>query len=821
MEKIEIHFVNIRLKDTLKNIPFRIIGNANAFIDNISIDSRSLQNDKQTLFFALKGNHNDAHIYINSLLERGIENFVVSEIPKNVTKGNYILVENVLEALQNFAMNYRQNFNFTIVGITGSNGKTIVKEWLNFLLAPNYTIMRSPKSYNSQIGVPLSVLGINEYHNFGIFEAGISQTNEMQKLQEIIRPTIGILTNIGDAHNEGFSTKNEKINEKIKLFKNSEVVIFQKNKEVDLALNKYNIQRFCWSFSDELGSIFIKKTNSENATFFKFNFENQDFKVEIPFTDDASIENAIHSMMVLLYLRYDKSVVESRMKKLYPIEMRLKVKNGINNTTLIDDSYISDFQSLKIALDFLEQQKQHNKKTVILSDILQSGKDENELYKKVAELLTQNQISQVIGIGKNISTLTNYFKNIKIFPNTKEFLNNFNRSEFSNQTILIKGARSFHLEEIVSVLEEKTHQTILEINLNAITHNLNYFKSKLNPSTKIMVMIKAFGYGSGSFEIAKLLEYHNVNYLGVAFTDEGIALRRANISVPIMVMNPEPSSFSVLIAHRLEPEIYSLEELQIFKLNLEEKKIKNYPIHLKLDTGMYRLGFEEKELQQLINYLQENIDFFDIKSIFSHLSSSDSKEFREFTLQQFKLFKKLSNRIKQKLKINPICHICNTSAISNYPEMQMDMVRLGIGLYGISNDENQIKHLENVGTLKSVILQIKKIKIGESIGYSRGFIAQKPMRTATIPIGYADGVPRAISGKGYVLINNQKAPIVGNICMDMLMVDVSEIACNQGDTVIVFGENPKVTEIAKATNTIAYEILAGISHRVKRVFCRE
>jgi len=813
--------MKIQLKDILKNIPLRIIGNANAVIDSISIDSRSLQNDKNTLFFALKGNHNDAHTYINSMLERGIENFVVSKIPQNTNKGNYILVENVLEALQNFAMNYRQNFNFPIVGITGSNGKTIVKEWLNFLLAPDYTIARNPKSYNSQIGVPISVLGINEYHNFGIFEAGISQTNEMQKLQKIIHPTIGILTNIGDAHNEGFSTKNEKINEKIKLFINSEVVIFQKNDAIENALNSYKIKRFCWSFSNELDSVFIKKTSSENATFFEFNFENQNFKVEIPFTDDASIENAIHSMMVLLYLRYDKSVVERRIKELYPIEMRLKVKNGINNTTLIDDSYISDFQSLKIALDFLEQQKQHNKKTVILSDILQSGEDKNELCKKVAQLLTQNRISEVIGIGKNIATLTNYFKNIKIVPNTKEFLNNFNRSDFSNQTILIKGARSFHLEEIVAVLEKKKHQTVLEINLNAITHNLNYFKSKLNPSTKIMVMIKAFGYGSGSFEIAKLLEYHNVDYIGVAFTDEGIALRRANISVPIMVMNPEPSSFSVLIEHRLEPEIYSLEELQIFKLNLKEKKIKNYPIHLKLDTGMHRLGFEEKELQQLTNYLQENIDFFDIKSIFSHLSSSDSKEFRAFTLQQFKLFKKLSNRIKQELKINPICHICNTSAISNYPEMQMDMVRLGIGLYGISNDENQMKHLENVSTLKSVILQIKEIKIGESIGYSRGFIAQKPMRTATIPIGYADGIPRAINGKGYVLINNQKAPIVGNICMDMLMVDVSEIACNQGDTVIIFGENPKVTEIAKAVNTIPYEILAGISHRVKRVFCRE
>jgi len=813
--------VKIQLKDILKNIPFRIIGNPNSVIDNISIDSRSLQNDKNTLFFALKGNNHNAHTHINSLLERGIENFVISELPKNTTKGNYILVENVLEALQNFAMNYRQIFNFPIVGITGSNGKTIVKEWLNFLLAPDYNIVRSPKSYNSQIGVPLSVLGINQYHNFGIFEAGISQINEMEHIEKIILPTIGILTNIGDAHNEGFLDKNEKINEKIKLFKNAKVIIFQKNKNVNLALDQYNIQRFCWSFSEEPDSIFIKKTIVENATFFEFSFDNQAFNVEIPFTDNASIENAINAMMVLLYLRYDRSVVESRMKELYPIEMRLKVKNGINNTTLIDDSYISDFQSLKIALDFLEQQKQHNKKTVILSDILQSGTNQNQLYKKVAELLTQNQISEVIGIGENIASLTKFFKNTKIFPDTKAFLGNFDRLEFSNQTVLIKGARSFNLEEIVSVLEEKTHQTVLEINLNAITHNLNYFKSKLNSSTKIMVMIKAFGYGSGSFEIAKLLEYHKVNYLGVAFTDEGIALRKANISIPIMIMNPETSSFLAIIENKLEPEIYSLEELQVFNNVLRKNEIKNYPIHLKLDTGMHRLGFEEENIPKLIDYIKKNRDFFDIKSVFSHLSASDSEGLRDFTLQQFKLFKKLSDFIKKELNINPICHISNTSAISNYPEMQLDMVRLGIGLYGVSNHENQMKYLENVGTLKSVILQIKEIKKGESIGYSRGFIAQKTMRTATIPIGYADGIPRVLSQKAYVLIHNQKAPIVGAICMDMLMVDVSEIVCNTGDTVIIFGENPKVTQIAKYANTIAYEILAGISHRVKRVFCRE
>ena len=814
--------MNIQLIDTLKTIPFRIIGNGDAWVSNISIDSRSLQNNKNTLFFALKGKNSDGHTYISTLLEKGVENFVVSELPTNHSKGNYILVADTLKALQDFASNHRNNFDFPIVGITGSNGKTIVKEWLNFLLSPDYNISRNPKSYNSQVGVPLSVLGINENHNFGIFEAGISQPDEMQYLEQIIKPTIGILTNIGDAHNEGFKNKIQKISEKVKLFKECEVVIYHKNIEVEKALDSYYIKQFVWSFTDESDALFIKKTLSGNLTLLQFNYNSQDFEVKIPFLDEASLENAIHSMMVLLYLNYDKQTVESRMQMLYPIEMRLKVKNGINNTTIIDDSYISDFQSIKIALDFLEQQKQHTEKTVIMSDILQSGENQTELYLKVALLLKQNNISKVIGIGKNISEHKQLFEHIETYENTTEFLKNFDSSYFSNQTILVKGARSFHLEEIVSLLEEKTHQTVLEINLNAITHNLNYYKTKLNPTTKIMVMIKAFGYGSGSFEIAKLLEYHKVNYLGVAFTDEGIALRNSNISTPIIVMNPEPNSFSALIANHLEPEIYSLKELKTFKSQLEKSALKKYPIHIKLDTGMHRLGFEEKDIYQLTDYLKENQDFFDIKSIFSHLSGSDSEKFRDFTFHQFEVYKKLSGVVKNELNINPICHISNTSAISNYPELQMDMVRLGIGLYGISNDENEIKHLENVGTLKSVILQIKEIEAGESVGYSRGFVAERPTRTATIPIGYADGIPRALSkGKGWVLINNQKAPIVGVICMDMLMVDVTNVNCNEGDSVVVFGENPKVTEIAKAIDTIPYEILAGISHRVKRIFYRE
>ena len=805
-----------------KIIKGKAILNKTTDIDIISIDSRSLQNNATTLFFALTGKNSDAHQYINELEQKGVCNFVVSKLPENTQKSNFILVENTLKALQEFAESYRQNFHFPIIGITGSNGKTIVKEWLNFLLSPDYNIARSPKSYNSQIGVPLSVLGINENHNFGIFEAGISLPNEMQNLEKMIKPSIGILTNIGDAHDEGFVDKGQKISEKLKLFKHSDVVIFQKNELVVQLLDSYKAKSFYWSFEKSDNALFIKKSTSKNVTTLEFTFNNQDFKVKIPFSDYASTENAINAMMVLLHLGYDKQTVENRMQMLYPIEMRLKVKNGINNSTIIDDSYISDFQSLKIALDFLEQQKQHKIKTIIFSDILQSGKDEAELYREVAELFTQNKITKIIGIGKQISQHKDLFKNIETYEKTSEFLKDFDPTQFANQTLLIKGARSFHLEEIVSVLEEKTHQTVLEINLNSITHNLNYFKSKLKSETKIMVMIKAFGYGSGSFEIAKLLEYHKVNYLGVAFVDEGIALRNAGITTPIIVMNPEPSGFSALVAKNLEPEIYSLKELQAFQKEVEKQNRKHYPIHLKIDSGMHRLGFVEQDIPALIDYLKGNTDLFEIKSIFSHFSGSDNPKFKDFTLEQFKVFNKMANSIKEQLNIQPICHISNTSAISNYPEFQMDMVRLGIGLYGISNDESEMKYLENVGTLKSVILQIKEIKKGESVGYSRGFIAEKPTRTATIPIGYADGIPRAWGrGRGYVVINNQKATILGSVCMDMLMVDITDIACSEGDSVTIFGETPNVVEMAKVLDTIPYEILAGISQRVKRVFYRE
>ncbi len=814
--------MNVSLKNIVPILHAKWLGKqTNTIIENISIDSRSLQNGPQTLFFAIVGPNNDAHTYIESLLLKGVQNFVVTYIPENLeNKANFLIVQNTLDALQTFATYHRSQFDFPIIGITGSNGKTIVKEWLNFLLSPDYNIIRSPKSYNSQIGVPLSIIAINDKHNFGIFEAGISTINEMEKLETIIKPNIGILTNIGSAHDEGFDNIGQKMKEKLKLFRNVDLLIYNKNKSIDAFLNP-KTKVFSWSFKDETADVFITKKAILDKTILQIRKGDQRFDIKIPFQDDASIENAIQCLMVMLHFGYKTETIESRMELLFPVEMRLKVKNGIHNTTLIDDSYSSDFQSLKIALDFLESQKQYKKKTIILSDIFQSGLSNEELYSKVSQLIVSNKIARVIGIGEIIATFKNKFLNCITFKSTDDFISQFDTLNFENETILIKGSRAFNFEKIVSLLEEKTHETVLEINLNAISHNLNFFKSKLKKKTKMMVMVKAFGYGNGGYEIAKLLEHHNVDYLGVAFADEGISLKNAGIQLPIMVLNPETTSFPAIIQHQFEPEIYSLKGLKAFLKIAEQKKLKHYPIHIKLDTGMHRLGFEEEQLPDLIAILK-NITTVSVKSILSHMATSDDIKHYDFAISQIDLFEKMSNQLMNELKIKPIRHILNTSGISNFPKAQYDMVRLGIGLYGISNDKEEQPYLENVGTLKSIISQIRTINKGESVGYGRRFVADKTSKIATIPIGYADGISRHWgNGLGYVMINNKKASIIGSVCMDMLMVDVTDVKCKEGDEVIIFGEDPTVVFMAEKLDTIPYEILTSISQRVKRVFYRE
>lgn len=797
-------------------------------IDTISIDSRSMQNNVNTLFFALVGPNYDAHQYIPELIAQGVQNFVVTNIPEHLlNKATFFVVEDTKVALQKFAIYYRSLFDFQVIGITGSNGKTIVKEWLNFLLSPDYNIIRSPKSYNSQIGVPLSVIAINEKHNLGVFEAGISTVDEMQTLQKIIQPTIGLLTNIGSAHDEGFENIGEKIKEKLQLFKDVDVLIYNKNKTIEQFLPSLGIPTsgtrnlFSWSCKDKEADVFIRKNVVLDKTHLMVHYQKENFEVKVPFLDDASVENSIQCLMVLLYFGYSSETIENRMELLYPVEMRLKVKNGINNTTIIDDSYSSDFQSLKIALDFLESQKQHKKKTLILSDIFQSGLSNDELYARVSQLIIANKINRVIGIGETISNYKTKFINCETFKSTDDFIEAFDSLTFENETLLVKGARSFGFEKIVTLLEQKTHETVLEINLNAISHNLSYYKTKLKSTTKLMVMVKAFGYGNGGFEIAKLLEHLKVDYLGVAFADEGISLKLAGIKTNIMVLNPENTSFPSIIQYELEPEIYCMKGLNSFLKIAQQKELQHYPIHLKIDTGMHRLGFQEHDLPALIETLK-NTPSIKVKSILSHLATSDDLENQDFAKQQLVLFENLSKKIMEELEITPIRHILNTSGISNFSESQYDMVRLGIGLYGISNDEKEQKYLENVSTLKSVISQIKTISQGESVGYSRRFIAERTTKIATIPIGYADGISRSWGNQvGYIMIKNKKAPIVGSICMDMLMVDCTAIDCNEGDSVIIFGGNLTVKEMAEKTNTIPYEILTSISQRVKRIFYRE
>ncbi|WET04891.1 bifunctional UDP-N-acetylmuramoyl-tripeptide:D-alanyl-D-alanine ligase/alanine racemase [Flavobacterium sp. YJ01] len=822
--------MSINSKDLTSVINAKWTGSKEAvLIDHISIDSRSLQNGSQTLFFALSGVNNDAHLFIPDLIEKGVQNFVVQHIPENCAeKANFLIVENTLNALQEFAAYYRNLFHFPIIGLTGSNGKTIVKEWLNFLLSPDYNIVRSPKSYNSQVGVPLSVISINKNHNLGIFEAGISTVNEMAKLEKIIKPNIGILTSIGSAHDEGFLNLVQKIDEKLLLFKDCPVIIYQKNEVVDSCLTQFAAEYmmhprelFSWSFTDKSADVFVLKKEIKNDhTLIEYQYKKEKFHLEIPFSDSASVENAISCLLVLLYFNYDQTTIQNRIEMLYPVQMRLEVKNGINNCSIIDDSYSSDFQSLKIALDFLESQKKNASKTVILSDIFQSGFSNEELYSKVADLIASNKINRVIGIGETISAFADKFSNITIFKTKNEFIEAIESLNFNNETILVKGARSFHFEEIVSLLEEKTHETVLEINLDAISHNFNYFKSKLAPNVKMMVMVKAFGYGNGGLEIAKLLEHHKVDYLGVAFADEGISLKNGGIKLPIMVLNPESTSFPSIIQYQLEPEIYSIKGLNAFLKIAREKNLRDFPIHIKIDTGMHRLGFEENTLQELIETLKGN-STVRVQSVLSHLATSDDPKHYDFVNQQIVLFEKLSSRLISELHINPIRHILNTSGISNFPNAQYNMVRLGIGLYGVSNDPSEQKYLENVGTLKSIISQVRTIPAGDSVGYGRRFMAEKETKIATIPIGYADGIARLWGNEvGFVVIKNQKAKIVGSVCMDMLMVNVTEIDCKEGDSVIIFGESPTVIEMAEALKTIPYEIMTSISQRVKRVFFR-
>ncbi len=805
----------------------------NIVIKNLLIDSRKINTAENSLFFAIKGERNDGHIFIADLYEKGVRSFVVSDLPADLSAyadASFILVKDTLLALQMLCAHHRAQFHIPVIGITGSNGKTVVKEWLFQLMREDKNIVRSPKSFNSQVGVPLSVWQMHRENDLAIFEAGISKPHEMELLEPIIRPTIGLITNIGQAHDENFENQHQKIAEKLKLFAYSEILIYCKDYLLiteELAENKIleGLSVFTWSRKSRadllIGRITKNATDTEIQAVYKNNF----IRINIPFLDEASIENAIHCWALLLYLGYENPVIAERMKFLSPVAMRLELKEGINNCSIINDSYNSDLSSLGIALDFLNQQKQHPKKTLILSDILQSGRNEENLYKEVAELIHKKGISRLIGIGEAISRQADLFQVEKSFYNsTSDFLQHYNNTLFRDETILLKGARAFGFEAISKVIQQKAHETVLEINLNAIVHNLNYFRSKIKADTKIMAMVKAFSYGSGSFEIANILQFHRVDYLAVAYADEGIELRKAGITVPIMVMNPEEQSYDSMLQYNLEPEIYSFRVLSLFEETIkrsERNLNKQISIHLKLDTGMHRLGFEESEINELIVRIKNNKQL-KIKSIFSHLVATDEAEHDEFTWLQIRRFNEMNERIQSHIGYPVLRHILNSAGISRFPDAQFDMVRLGIGLYGIGVNPGEQAQLQNVSTLKTSISQIKHIPANETIGYSRKGLAVRDTVIATVPIGYADGLSRKLSnGRGKMMVKGKPAPIIGNVCMDMCMIDITDIHANENDEVIVFGEAYPIAEVAKDVGTIPYEVLTGVSRRVKRVYFQE
>ncbi|WP_029289068.1 bifunctional UDP-N-acetylmuramoyl-tripeptide:D-alanyl-D-alanine ligase/alanine racemase [Pedobacter sp. R20-19] len=792
-------------------------------IQYLIVDSRSVMVPENSLFFALSA-HRDGHEFIRDAYHKQVRNFVITE-KKYITlypDCNFIIVEDSMVALQLLALVHRKHFDLKTIGITGSNGKTIVKEWLYQLLAVDFNIIRSPKSYNSQIGVPLSVWQINTSHNLGIFEAGISAVGEMETLAEIIQPQIGILTNIGEAHAEGFASKKEKLVEKLKLFTGCELLIYSPDYVVEVDSSALPGQKkFSWSGTQGADLRIIEVEHGAVKSHLRAIYQDQEISCILPFKDKASIENGIICWATLLAFGYSPEQAGVRLEKLTPVSMRLELKNGINQCSIIDDSYSADISSLAIALDFLNQQNQHAKKTVILSELFETGKDDLILYTEIADLLQQKRINRLIGIGKHIAGYAALFKcETQFFVDTDAFMQAFPGLHFNHETILVKGARRFEFGRISKILTQKIHDTVLEIDLNAMVSNLHFYRSKLRPGVKIMAMVKAFSYGSGSFEIANMLQFHKVDYLAVAYADEGIALRKAGITLPIMVMSPEESAFEAIIKHHLEPEIYSLEILNSF-LNAIPKDVLNYPVHLKIDSGMHRLGFDQTEVDDLCKLLINNAQI-SVQSIFSHLVASGEAEHDGFTREQMNTFNLVSKKLIDGLGYKPLLHIANTSGISRWPDSQLDMVRLGIGLYGFDTALYRNQGLQTVMVLKTTITQVKTVAPGESVGYSRKGWMPNGGKIATIKIGYADGYSRAFgNGVGKMLVNGQLVPTIGSICMDMTILDITGLDVSAGDEAIVFNHEHTIMQLASDTATIPYEILTNISQRVKRVYFYE
>ncbi len=814
----------ISLSELCKIMNAELRGNKNTLIGEIITDSRSLAASDEQLFFALKGNNHNGHNFINELYEKGVINFVVSEYNKKFSElqnANFLIVNDTLDALQDLGKYFRSEFKNHLTAITGSNGKTIVKEWLFQLLRDDYKIVKSPKSYNSQTGVPLSLSLLENTYDLAFIEVGISRKGEMKKQEKIVMPDTVIFVSLGEAHQENFKDKAEKAKEKLILAKNAEVLIYSPDyKKLNDIIKKYPPKKaFTWSEADENSDLFISKIKKQaDKTEITAYFQEQEITYKIPFIDEASIKNSFACLSFLLSKNIFTEKIKKRFEALEAVEMRIEQKQGVNNCLLINDSYNSDIISLKIALDTLEYQSVHKNKTLILSDIYQSGTENKVLYSKAAKYAKSAKINKFIGIGKNISECKTFFSGIEktfFFKTTEDFLSSELRYKFRNENILIKGSRDFKFERISDILQLKKHRTVLEVNTEAIVHNLNYYKSLLKKDTKITVMVKAFSYGSGTYEIAKLMQHHKVDFLGVALTDEGVELRNSGITADIIVMNPDEDGFSDIIEHRLEPEIYGFGILNAYAEKVEACSGKKMPVHIKIDTGMKRLGFCDYEINDLIKLLKKYPQIY-VKTVYSHLAASDEPRKDNFTLNQISKFRKISEKIINELGYHIDRHILNSAGIERFPEYQFEAVRLGIGLYGFGFYKDK---LMNVSTLKTKILQIKNVKKNETVGYGRKWSAKRDSLIAVLPIGYADGFNRALSnGIGEVLINGKLCPVIGNICMDMCMVDATDVKTNEGEEAVIFGDDYPADKLAEKLNTIPYEILTGVSERVKRVY---
>ena len=809
-------------------------GDAAASISFLLTDSRSLCFPEETLFFALKSDRNDGHHYIPELYRRGVRNFVVENVPDNFSTlykhANFLKVSNTLVALQQLTTHHRKAFDIPVVGITGSNGKTMVKEWLSQLLSYDRNVTRSPKSYNSQIGVPLSVWLLNETSQIGLIEAGISKVGEMQALHDIILPTVGVLTSLGAAHQENFSSLEEKCNEKLLLFKGTQALVYQLDDKIAakcITAAHYDGQLLAWSGHDTTAAFYVDSIEKHETTS-TINYiwqQTTQGSYTLPFIDDASISDSITCAVVALHFGVQPDVLAQRMAVLEPVAMRLEVKEGQHGCTLINDSYNSDINSLDIALDFMNRRpdQKRRERTLILSDIYQSGETEQQLYADVAALVKERGVKKFIGIGTALGRQKQAFEGLEtkyFFDNIDDFIGNKVFKSLHDEVILLKGARSFGFDKLTELLVKKVHETVLEVNLNAVVDNLNWYRSFLKPETKLVCMIKADAYGAGAVEIAKTLEDHRVDYLAVAVADEGATLRRNGITGNIMIMNPEMSSFKTLFDYDLEPEVYSFRLLDALIKAAEKEGITGYPVHIKLDTGMHRLGFNPRtDIDQIIEKLHHQNALIP-RSVFSHFVGSDSNDFDSFSARQFALFNEGSKKLQAAFSHRILRHMDNSAGIEHFPERQLDMCRLGLGLYGINPRNNAI--MNNVSTLKTTILQLRNVPAGETVGYSRRGIIEKDSVIGAIPIGYADGLNRRLGNRNcYCLVNGKRAYYIGNICMDVALIDVTGIDCEEGDSVEIFGDHLPVTVLSDAMGTIPYEVLTTVSNRVKRVYFQD